>query len=189
MRYGLAILVVAFLAIVTGAVLVGRGNNSSNGATAKVTKLVEYENDDGAAISWTQQGRLVGEDKRRAIRVTITRSKRTVEVLAGYPERVEKSTEYANSAEAFAAFTRALDNAGFGRERSVVQTDERGVCPLGNRFIYRVTDNGEEVMRTWSTSCTTADGPFGGGRTAPVIARLFKDQITDYGKFVSGVQL
>ena len=188
MRYGLAILVVAFLAIITTALIIGSSDSGTTSA-ARVTKVTDYENKDTASVSWTQQGRLVGEDQRRAIRVTITRNKRTVEVLAGYPERVEKSLEYPNSVEAFAAFTRSLDSAGFGRERRVVQPDERGVCPTGNRFIYRLTDSSQEIMRTWSTSCSNAEGPFGGGKTPGLIAGLFKAQITDYSKFVTGVRL
>ncbi len=189
MRYGLAILVIAFLAIVGTAVLIGRGNSDSGAVRARVTKIADYDSKDSSSVSWTQQGRLVGEDKRRAIRVTVTRSKRTIEVLAGYPERVESNTELPNSTEAFAAFTRALDNAGFGRERTVRLADERGVCPLGSRFIYRLTDSGQEIMRTWSDSCRTSDGSFGGGKTASLISQLFREQITDYDKFISGVRL
>lgn len=189
MRYGLAILIVAFLAVVTVAVVVG-GNDSDSGSSApKVTKAVDYENDDDAALAWTQQGKLVGEDQRQAIRITITRNKRQVEVLSGYPERVERSTEFANSPEGFAAFTRALDNAGFGRERTVTQSDERGMCPGGNRFIYEVKDAGQQIMRTWSDNCNRSNGTFGGGSTAGQIGGLFKNQITDYSDFISGVQL
>lgn len=189
MRYILAILLIAFLAIVGTVVLIGHGNSGSSKTAARITKLVDYDTNDAASVSWTQQGRLVGEDQRRAIRVTVTRSKRTVEVLDDYEERVERSTEFTNSPAAFEAFTRALDAASFGRERTVRQADERGVCPVGNRFIYRLTDKSQEVMRTWSDTCTSSDGPFGGGNTANLIAQLFKAQITEYNKFIIGVQL
>src|SRR3989338_5151263 len=110
MRYGLAILVIAFLAVV-GTVIVVSSNNDSDTSTATTrnTKIVDYENNDAAKVSWTQQGRLVGDDQRRAVRVTVTKSKRTVEILDFYAERVEKSDEFANSPEAFSAFVRALD--------------------------------------------------------------------------------
>lgn len=189
MRYGLTVLVVAFLVIVGAAALIGRGNSGPGSIPPRVTKLAEYDSKDSASVSWTQQGRLVGEDQRRAIRVTVTRGKRTVEILAGYPERIERSAEFPNSSEAFAAFTRALDAANFGKERTVKQSDERGVCPLGSRFIYRFTDAGQEIMRTWSDSCVTSDGTFGGGNTTQLIGQIFKAQITDYNKFISGVVL
>ncbi len=190
MRYMLAILLIAFLVIVGTVVLIGRGNSSSSKTAARITKLVDYDTNDTAGVSWTQQGRLVGDNERKAIRITITRSNRRVEVLDQYAERAEKTQDFTNTAEAFSAFVRALDAVSFGRERAVRQADERGVCPLGNRFIYRLTDKSHEVMRTWSDTCTAADGPFGGGNTAaPLIAQLFKAQITDYNKFIIGVQL
>lgn len=190
MRYLVAILVIAFLAIVGTVVLVGRGGNNANTTPARITKLVDFENKERASVSWTMQGRLVGEDQHRAIRITVNRDKRTVEILSGYQERVERSADFANTPASFAAFVRALDNLNFGRERTVKQADERGVCPLGNRFVYRLTDAGTEVMRTWSDTCQTADGPFGGGaNAAQVIGQLFKAQITDYSKFTAGVIL
>jgi len=189
MRYGIAILLIAFFAIIGTVVLVGRDNGNGGGATARITKLAEYADKDSASLTWTQQGRLVGEDQRSAIRVTVTRSTRTVELLAGYAERVERKAEFPNSPEAFATFTRSLDSLNFGKERTVKQADERSVCPQGNRFVYRLADNSKEIMRTWSDNCLNGDGPFGGGNTAPLIAQLFKAQITDYNKFIIGVVL
>lgn len=190
MRYGIGILVIAFLFIIGSVVLIGRITRPSNTntATSRVTKLADYTNNDAASVSWTMQGRLVGENEYKSVRVTVTKSKRTAEVLGGYGNRVEKSVEFANSPEAFATFTRALDNLGFGRERTVPVADERGVCPQGNRFIYRLTDGSKEIMRTWSDTCSPKDGPFG-GRTPNVIRELFRQQITDYNKFVSGIKL
>lgn len=189
MKYGLAVLVIIFLVIVGAVVLIGGGDSNSGTRAARTTKLADYDSKDTASVSWTQQGRLVGEDQRKAIRITVTRNTRKVEILNDFAERVERSAEFKNTPEAFAAFTRALDNASFGKERVVKQPDERGMCPLGNRFIYRLADSNKEVMRTWSDTCVTADGPFGGGKTAPLIAQLFKAQITDYHKFITGVIL
>lgn len=189
MRSGIVILVIAFFAIIGTVVIIGRSNNGSSGKTAQDTKLANYTSNDAASVSWTMQGRLLGEDQRRAIRVTVTRNQRTVEILDGYEERTERQAQLSNSPDAFAAFVRALDIANFGQERTVKQADERGVCPLGSRFIYRVTDGTKEVMRTWSDNCTTADGPFGGGNTTKLIQQIFEGQITDYQKFVIGVVL
>ena len=129
MKYGLIVVVIAFLAIVGTVVLVSSGGSETSNVLARNTAIAEYDSSDFASVSWTQQGRLVGDDQRKAIRVTITRSKRTVEVLSDYAERVEKSAEFTNSSQAFDAFVRALDNASFGRERSVKNPDDRGMCP------------------------------------------------------------
>lgn len=188
MRYGITVVVIAFLAIVTTIVLIGSDDNQNASTPARNTVLADYDDNASASVSWTQQGRLVGEDEHRAIRITITRDKRTVEVLAGYAQRVEKSSDFTNSPEAFASFVRALDNLNFGRERDVQQPDERGICPTGYRFIYKLTDMSAEIMRTWSDSCSNADGPFG-GESAGLIGKLFKAQITDYNTFTKGVKL
>ena len=191
MRYGIAILIIIFFIIVGSVVLIGSTNkNSATTKAARLTKLADYDTKDSANITWTVQGRLLGEDQRRAVRVTVNRNKRTLEVLAGYEERVERTEELSNSPAAFETFVRALDNLGFGKERTVKQADERGVCPTGNRFVYRLVDNNSEVMRTWSDSCASADGPFGGGAAgAQTIQRLFQAQIPDYQKFTTGVIL
>ncbi|MES2971616.1 MAG: hypothetical protein V4702_04810 [Patescibacteria group bacterium] len=191
MRYLVGILVVIFLAILGIVLLVGGGgNNDSASKPAKLSKTADYENSDGASISWTHQGQLVGDDKYRSIRVTVTRSTRKIEILSGYQDRVERTNEYPNTAAAFSTFTRALDNQGFGKERTVKQPDDRGICPLGNRFIYRLTDNSQEIMRTWSDTCLTANGPFGGGTNAvATIQQLFRAQIPDYYNYTANVQL
>lgn len=191
MRYLVAILAVIFL-VILGTVLLFGGSDSNGGTSdpARVTRLAEYDSNDGASVSWTQQGRLVGDDQYRAIRITVTRNSRRAEVLAGYQERVERSVDLPNTAAAFETFLRALDNANFGKERKVKIADDRGICPLGNRFIYRLTDAGREVMRTWSDNCSNADGPFGGGPTgASTIRQLFMQQVPDYSNFSANVRL
>ncbi len=188
MRYGIAVVIIAFLAIVGTVVLVSSGGSESKSIPARNTVVADYDSKDSASVSWTQNGRLVGDDERKAIRVTVTRNRRTVEILSGYSARVEKSSEFINTPEAFEFFVRALDNASFGRERTVKNPDDRGMCPTGSVFVYRLTDMSAEIMRTWSDSCSKVDGPYGGGN-APLIGKLFKAQITDYNVFVKGVKL
>lgn len=192
MRYIGAVILIIIFAVVAFITL-GRGNNNTKSSdskkpvTSRVTRLASYDSNDAASISWTQQGRIVGDNQFRAIRITVTRRDRTVQVLDGYKLVPLKEQKYGNTPEAFQAFTRALDLANFGKERKVIQADERGVCPLGNRFIYRATEGSKEIMRTWSDNCLAADGPYAGNTT--LVAQLFKNQITDYNKFVSGIQL
>jgi hypothetical protein len=188
MRYGIITLLFILLVVIGAVAIFGRGGGSDTGG-AKTVKLADYTANDSAKVSWTMQGKLVGEDQRKAVRVTVSKNTRTVEILNGYEERVEKSQDFSNSEAAFATFTRALDQLGYGRDRKAAITDERGVCPQGNRYIYRLTDGSDEVMRTWSTNCRSSEGTFGGGNAASAIAQLFKQQITDYNKFVTGIQL
>lgn len=188
MKYGIGILAVILLIIVTSVLVIGRGNNGAPAASSRVTTLADYAANNAASVSLTTQGRLVGQDQRSAVRITVTNSVRRVEVLSGYEGRVEKTTEQANTPEAFTNFTRAIDDLSFGRERSVANADERGICPRGNVFIYRLTDGINEIMRTWSTTCSRDQGPFG-GVSAGSIHDLFKLQITNYSETIRGVRL
>ena len=186
MRYVLGVLGLIILAIFAIA-LIGRSGTNVQQEGKPVVSLVDYENS-GATVSHTTEGRIVGEDMHKSIRITVNRSERKAEVLTGYQGTVEKSQSFANNSEAFKIFIRALSNAGFTRERETEQKDERGICPQANRFIYELRDDsGKEITRLWSTSCGSRQGTFGGD--ASTIRRLFQDQITDYNRFVSGIKL
>lgn len=189
MRYIIAIILI-ILFVIVAIVTIGRisaPSSRTNVPASRVTKLANYADNTSASVSWTQSGHLVGDDQRRAIRVTVTPRTRTIEVLNGYSQVTERKQELDNTPQAFQQFTRALDKANFGKERTVAQPDERGVCPLGYQYIYRLTEASREVMRTWSDSCLNTDGPSAGN--ASLISQLFRNQITNYGKFTSNVQL
>jgi hypothetical protein len=121
MRYGIGIILVIVFVIIASVFLLGRGNNSGSNTSelSRATRIADYADKDSTRISWTMQGRIVGEDQFKSVRVTVTRQTRTVEVLSGYEERTEKKAEYANTPAAYQTFARALDVASFGRERTV----------------------------------------------------------------------
>ncbi len=187
MRYALATLMILFLLIVGVIVVAGQTGGSNSGSTAKVTRMSDYSGNATAIVSWTTQSELVGDDEYRSVRVTVSPSQRVLEVLSGYNDKVIKRTTLSNSSKAFEAFMSALDRVSFGREREATQVDEKGFCPLGNRYVYTLNDSGSLVLRTWSDSCLSADGTFGGNATT--VRRLFRAQITDYDKLIRGVKL
>lgn len=190
MRYIFVILVVAMLFIVGVLTLSNRGSKSGSAPNApKSTKVTELADKPTTRVTWTQQGALVGEDQRKAVRIIVTPTSRTIQLLTEYEERVDRSEELTNTQTAFDTFVRALDQMNFGKERTVKQPDERAMCPFGSRFIYNL-DGSDTKLRSWSDSCTSADGTFGGSNTnAGDIRRLFQDQITGYNKFISGTGL
>ncbi len=188
MKYVFSVLGIIFV-VVLAIVLISRGGNDSpNGRdTPKVVKTTD-QNKEGTSVVFTTQGRLVGEDQRRAIRVVVTQSERRLEILTGYEEAVERSQVYANTPDAYENFLIALDRAGFTRSKEYVPTDERGVCPLGRTFIYQVKEFSQDLKNLWNTSCNSAkQGTFAGA--ASTIQTLFRRQIPDYEKQVKGVKL
>lgn len=188
MRYALATLLILFLLIVGIVIVASGGDDSPSGdPLAKVTNLSDSPDKSQTTVSWTVQGELVGDDRFRSVRVTVSETERVFEVLAGYENRVIERETFKNNQNAFATFLDALDNANFGRERTSKQSDERGVCPFGNRFVYTISNPKNEGLRTWSDTCTRSSGTYGG--VAATTRRLFTGQITDYNRLVSGVRL
>ncbi len=191
MKYVLGVIGAVILAILAIIIIGGRGpstdENGQKPGAKKAVSVLDYTDNYNSEFSWTVQGRLVGQDQRKAIRIVVSQTERRYEVLNGYEETVESVQRFQNSPAAYEAFLRALDVAGFSKERKVANNDERGVCPQGNRYIYSLEDGSERVIRSWSTTCSAAQGPFAG--SARSIKQLFQDQIPEYNKLVQGVRL
>jgi hypothetical protein len=137
-------------------------------------------------VSFTVQGKLVGEEERRAVRIIVTPSERTIEILQGYDETVIKTQTFSNKQSAFDTFLRALDNAGFDVYDKEINIDERGACPNGKRYIYTADFNDNSKLRSWSASCSKT-GSFQGDNG--IVRLLFENQIPEYPKFISGTRL
>lgn len=190
-RYVFVVLVLFFL-MATGIVLISRGgskgsNKSEEKTATQEQQLYDYSNSNSAKVVFTTQGAIVGNDQFRSIRITVTRDQRKIEILDGYTNEVKSSRTFANNQAAFDTFLHALLNAGYTKTRNSKVADERGMCPQGFRYTYEVWNNDQQLQHSWSTSCTSKDGTFDG--SALTVRRLFQDQITDYDKLVSGVQL
>lgn len=185
-KYVAAVIGVIFLAFLAIYLIVSRGNNSNAPASTAPLKLTQYANSD-SSVSYTVQGRIVGEDEHRAIRITINAEERRVDILAGYGDVIQKSQTFPNTATAYETFLAALDRTGFNASRKVSVTDPTGVCPLGNRFLYNLTSDGDKVVDTWGSSCRAGDGTFAG--TQALVQQLFQAQITNYPQQVQGVVL
>lgn len=187
MRYAIVVILIIFFGVVGTIFLIGRGNRRSTVQNQpQVVHTADYVNDEASRVSWTMHGRLVGKERRRAVQITVTGSERRAELLEGYDQKVTKSLILPNDKAAYTNFLLALENLNFGRERKVKQPDERGVCPLGSRYIYELHSGSTQKSRLWSDSCASANGTFDG--IAITTRQLFKNQIPEYEKFISGVQ-
>jgi hypothetical protein len=141
---------------------------------------------EGVSSAYTEQGRMVGEDQRRAIRVTVNQNERRLEILTGYEEAVESAQTFPNTQSAFEAFLVALDQAGFDNKKVSNIKDERGACPLGRGYVYQLNEYSQPLINTWSTSCGKI-GTFNGNRNT--VRALFQKQIPGYAKLVSQIDM
>ncbi|MCX6727447.1 MAG: hypothetical protein NTX11_01375 [Candidatus Saccharibacteria bacterium] len=186
---------VIFLTAVVGFILIlflifgkGSSNTPKKTDTKKTnntpSSLVDYIDRDSKVIL-TVSGRINGDDVHRQIRITVSPTDRVAEVIQGYQNNVIKTQNITNNRQAYDQFMRALARTGFSKERKSSLKDERGICPTGQRYVYEIIDNNDQVSRTWAGQCN-AGNSLG---NAPLILQLFRNQITDYGKFVNGVNL
>lgn len=185
MKYiiGVVAVVVALLLIIFA--LVRRPSTPNNGGQPAAT-VRDYATRPGTA-SYTIQGKVVGENERQAVRISVSPEQRTIEILQGYDETVESREVFPNTESAYNHFIHALDRAGFGLERSAEAGDERGVCPLGNTYIYHLVSNSDEIVSTWSTTCSRNQGTFAGN--ARLVRQLFQNQIPEYSRQIRDVRL
>lgn len=155
--------------------------------TTPQTKLTDYKSRN-ALLRLTISGKITADEDHRSIRITVTPSSRTVEILQGYQNVAVSSQTFGNNQAAYEAFIEALDPAGFVKERTTEGShSEKSVCPLGRRYVYELIDQSQNVVRTWSTSCDSSAATFAGN--ASTVRKLFQLQIPDYSKITRGTRI
>lgn len=138
------------------------------------------------SVTYTVYGPVVAEEQRRGIRITVTENERRVEVLEGYYETVGKSQTFENNQPAYDTLLIALDGAGFDQYDRRNTIDERSQCPTGNRFVFEAQYEGNESLRSWTTTCRKT-GNFQGDPA--LVKTLMQNQIPEYKEFVSDVDI
>jgi hypothetical protein len=169
-------------------VLIFRGGGKKpQTPTTPVKTLPDYANTT-AAVSLTIDGRVNGEDKHRAIRISVDRYHRQLDIISGYSGNIVETHNFDNTEAAYDVFLRSINGGGFmSKSQKYKNNDERGKCPLGLRYIYELNDGGDELSKSWSSTCGSATGTFGGNNS--LMLSLFQAQITDYSKLTSKVVL
>ncbi len=185
MRYA-AIVFGIILVIFLMLALIFRGDNKQQTQGNKeIVQLVDYAKKD-SKVSLTTYGKLVGDQDRRAVRVTVSPSERRIEILSGYDESIISSETYANTQDAYANFLSALGRLGFDKARKSAIADPRSVCPTGNRYTYDLSEGGKTKSNLWASSCDK-NGTFAGNGST--VRSLFALQIPEYNKQVQPVRL
>jgi hypothetical protein len=184
---------IIFLTFLIGIILImtlifGHGSKNSPKKAQSNTQSVNLNDyaDINSKVVLTDDGRINGDDIHRSVRFTITPAERTIELVQGYEGNVIKTERFPNNSKAYDNFMRALARSGYGQVRPGVATDERGLCPMGQRYIYEVYDeDNTRVSRTWGTSCAKGTSVASSGS----VLILFQAQFADYPAFMSGVNL
>lgn len=161
-------------------------NSTSSSKPAKNTPavLTDYITPESKMVL-TIDGTINGDDIHRSIRITVDHNDRELEVIQGYQNNVIQRNTFVNNMSAYDSFVHALGRTGFGKVRKTSDTDIRGVCATGQRYTFEVYDDGKNVSRTWSATCTKGTSM----AMAPQVLALFKAQITGYGELTKTVNL
>ncbi len=177
--------IIAFLVAIGMIVLVFvlflSGSSSKNSTKPSIT--ISGATD---TVQMTIDGPEAANQTHNSVQISINQGQATINILQGYQGTVVNSASYLNNQAAYTVLLHALNLASFTKPRSTSLTDERGVCPLGNRYIYEVIRNAKDVQRQWATSCG-GQGTFGGKLS--LVNTLFENQIPDFSKLTGELNL
>lgn len=194
MRYFAAFLV--FIALILfGIVIFGGNSNKSNSSTStssQVTKALPDYASSNAEVRVTIDGPVNGDDLHRQIRMTISSSQRTIDIIQGYQGNVIQTESIGNNQPAYNVFLNAIYRYGFTlglnpKKNKFVSTNDVGSCPLGDRYYFELMNTGSNAdQRLWTSTCgKQVPGNFGGDSVT--LLQLFRVQYTNYDDFTSGV--
>lgn len=185
LRYFIGFIVVVGLLIFL-IVLIFGGNDNSKKVPESTRTLSSYAQTD-SQVSLTIDGQENSASEHRQIVVAVNSNRVLYEVKAGYNGNVITSKSFDNTTASYSAFLLALEHANFTKgDLKHKDADPRGYCPLGQRYIFELTEAGKSVERFWATSCGKPKTFLGdlGTNTA-----LFQRQVPNYYSLSNNVAL
>lgn len=183
MRYFVGFLITIGLVILLIILLVGGGSNKIP-TTNK--PLSSYASTDAQAIM-TIDGPVNANQDHIELRITVGRDQVSYEKMSGYDGNVVDSKLFTNSQSAYTEFLLALAHAGFTRgSRDKTLADDRGYCPLENRYIFELNQDGQQIERYWTSDCNTPK-TYLGNRSLTIT--LFEKQIPGFEDIQTGLML
>lgn len=161
----------------------------SGGGSPKKTsqkKLEDYAATN-AQVRVTIDGPVNAASLHEQVRITVDNSNVTFEHIKGYDGDVVDTQVFANTENSYDVFLHALRHAGFSRGNNTASLrDEKGYCPTGDRYIFELIQDDNDIQRYWSTSC-------GGIKTylgaTGLTLQLFRLQVPNYQKATSKINL
>jgi hypothetical protein len=183
MRYFIGFLITIGLIIILILLLFG-GGSPKKPTTPK--SLASYASTE-AEVRLTIDGQINADQDHEQVRITVNKNDTTFEEIQGYQDTVVNSQSYANNEDAYSNFLYALGHAGFTRgDNSKALANEKGYCPLGERYIFELVDNGKDIQRYWGTSCGKPRTYLG---SLNLTLTLFQLQIPDYQTLTENLSL
>lgn len=189
LRYFVGFFVTIVLIIILIILLFGGGkksdtNSSQNSNSDQPTSLTQIMNPD-SAVRMTIAGNVRANQQYFEIQITSTSDQNTLQIIQGYENNVIATKTFSNNMSAYQTFLLALQNAGYMQgDNNPELADDRGYCPLGQRYIFEIIESGKVVQRYWSSSCGKPKTYLG---STGLTTQLFEMQIPEYNDLTSDV--
>lgn len=175
-RYLIGFLAMIGLGILLLVLLFG-GGSKPNKPTKPVTILPDYANTN-AQVSVDIDGPIVAPSNHNSAIITVDQNDINFSLIQGYDGNVIASKDYNNSENSFRNFLYAIYYAGFSVSVKSNYSSSIGICPMGDRYDFYLTENGNTLQHTWITNCGNDTKTFGGN--FGVTLQLFQKQVADY---------
>jgi hypothetical protein len=183
MRYFIAFIVALGLLFLVIFLLLHSGGSKPK--THVSTKSLSTYSVTDAETIMTVDGPVNANQLHQQVRITVSRDNVTFEQLQGYDGDVVNQQTFSNTESAYAAFLLSLQRAGFTQGDNRPGTgDERGYCPLGDRYVFQLTQDDHDIERYWATTCPNLKTYLG---VQGLTIELFQKQVPTYAALVKGV--
>lgn len=154
------------------------GGNDSKTKVANSSRLLSSYATSTSEVKMTIDGPTNASVDHRQVVVSVDQNQVLFQEKHGYDGDVTKSQNFANSPGSYQTFLRSLEYANFTKgDAAHMSADERGYCPLGNRYIFELIDAGKVVQRFWATSCGKPKTFLG---DVSLNIELFQKQVPNY---------
>jgi len=163
-------------------ILVFSGGKKAPTLPSNIKPMESYSNTD-ASVRMIIDGPINASDNHEQIRITVDSDSVTFEQLTGYDKRVVNEKTFHNSEASYYSFLRSLGFAGFENgDTSQSMRDERGRCPLGERYTFELNQADNNLIHFWNTSCKGTKTYLGDTQAT---IQLFEAQVPNYGDLIA----
>jgi len=151
---------------------------ASSETTTDQTTLQDYIDSEASAIL-IKDGEITDREEHYRIEIEVTPTERELRVVQGYANNVILRKQFKNTFSAYEAFMSAVNFEGILETKEAAYPSVDGVCPTGERHIYKIDVSGvDDDLESWSSTCSSRHGSFAGDRAG--VRKLFEKQIPEY---------
>jgi hypothetical protein len=183
MRYILAFFATILLIFLLVVLVFGGGKSKS---TTGGKTLASYATT-GSEVKLTIDGPINVAQNHRQVQITVDNNDVNFKVIQGYDGNVINNQDFAGSQNAYTNFLYALEHAGFtDYNTDPALANEQGYCSLADRYVFELSQGGNDVERAWATGCGNPKNYHG---NLNLTLQLFEAQVPNYGPLTANLSL